>query len=50
MKSTTFDKLKNHIEMTVTAEGLRIELMESEGGTFFESGRERARRRAAGKC
>jgi chemotaxis protein MotB len=34
-----FDKLKSHIEMTVTAEGLRIELMESEKGTFFESGR-----------
>src|SRR6202142_4544701 len=27
-----FDKLKNHIEMTITAEGLRIELMESEKG------------------
>jgi len=33
-----FDKLKNHIELTVTAEGLRIELMESQSGTFFESG------------
>ena len=33
-----FEKLKDHIEMTVTAEGLRIELMEAEGGTFFESG------------
>jgi chemotaxis protein MotB len=33
-----FDKLKDHIEMTVTAEGLRIELMEGEGETFFESG------------
>lgn len=33
-----FDKLKDHIEMTVTAEDLRIELMESEVGTFFESG------------
>jgi chemotaxis protein MotB len=33
-----FEKLKDHIEMTVTAEGLRIELMESETGTFFESG------------
>jgi len=32
------DKLKENIEMTVTAEGLRIELMESEGGTFFDSG------------
>jgi chemotaxis protein MotB len=36
---TDFDKLKSHIEMTVTAEGLRIELLESERGTFFESGR-----------
>ena len=33
-----FDKLKNQIEMTVTAEGLRIELMEADKGTFFESG------------
>ena len=33
-----FDKLKDHIEMTVTAEGLRIELLESASGTFFESG------------
>lgn len=33
-----FDKLKNNIEMTVTGEGLRIELVESEKGLFFESG------------
>lgn len=33
-----FDKLKNQIEMTVTAEGLRIELLESANGTFFDSG------------
>jgi chemotaxis protein MotB len=33
-----FDKLKDHVGMTVTAEGLRIELTESEAGTFFESG------------
>lgn len=32
------EKLKNHIDMTVTNEGLRIELMESASGTFFESG------------
>jgi len=32
------DKLNNHIEMTITSEGLRIELLESEAGTFFESG------------
>lgn len=33
-----FEKLKNHIEMTVTNEGLRIELMESASGTFFDVG------------
>jgi chemotaxis protein MotB len=33
-----FEKLKSHVEMTVTAEGLRIELMESASGTFFDSG------------
>jgi chemotaxis protein MotB len=33
-----FDKLKNHIDMTVTNEGLRIELMESAKGTFYEIG------------
>jgi chemotaxis protein MotB len=33
-----FDALKNHIEMTITTEGLRIELSESESGTFFDSG------------
>jgi chemotaxis protein MotB len=32
------DKLKKNIEMTVTAEGLRIELLESQAGTFFDSG------------
>jgi len=37
-KVTVFEKLKDHIEMTVTAEGLRIELLESEIGTFFPSG------------
>lgn len=33
-----FDKLKSQVEMTVTAEGLRIELLESATGTFFDSG------------
>ena len=33
-----FEKLKSHVEMTVTSEGLRIELLESASGTFFESG------------
>jgi chemotaxis protein MotB len=32
------DKLKNQIEITITQEGLRIELMESPKGTFFELG------------
>jgi chemotaxis protein MotB len=32
------EKLKEQVEMTVTGEGLRIELMESEHGTFFASG------------
>jgi chemotaxis protein MotB len=33
-----FEQIKKQIEITVTAEGLRIELLESEKGTFFESG------------
>lgn len=33
-----FENLKNHIEMTVTNEGLRIELSESASGTFFDTG------------
>jgi len=37
-KTAVFDKFKDQIEMTVTAEGLRIELLESAAGTFFPSG------------
>lgn len=33
-----FDKLKNQIEIKVTPEGLRIELLESATGTFFNLG------------
>jgi chemotaxis protein MotB len=33
-----FEKLKTHVEITVTSEGLRIELLESASGTFFDSG------------
>jgi chemotaxis protein MotB len=33
-----FDKLKNQVEMTITQEGLRIELLETESGTFFDLG------------
>ena len=32
------DALKNHIEMTITPDGLRIELLESSKSTFFNSG------------
>ena len=33
-----FEKFKNQIEMTVTSEGLRIEMMETDSGMFFASG------------
>src|SRR5579872_4441322 len=33
-----FDQMKNNIELTVTSEGLRVELIENEKGMFFESG------------
>ena len=34
-----FRDLKDHVEMTITPDGLRIELLETEAGMFFESGR-----------
>jgi len=37
-KVPDFDKIKDQIEMTITPEGLRIELLETEKGTFFEVG------------
>jgi chemotaxis protein MotB len=37
-KSPEFEKLKDYVKMSVTGEGLRIELTESEGGLFFDSG------------
>jgi chemotaxis protein MotB len=37
-KMNNFEQLKKQIEITVTAEGLRIELLESAAGTFFDSG------------
>lgn len=33
-----FNKLKDHVKMTITGEGLRIELLENEKGMFFETG------------
>jgi chemotaxis protein MotB len=35
---TDFEKLKHQIEITITPEGLRIELIETENGTFFDLG------------
>ena len=37
-KSPEFAKLKDYVQMTVTGEGLRIELLENEKGRFFENG------------
>ncbi len=39
-QNLNLDKLKEQIEMTITAEGLRIELLETDKGTFFASGSE----------
>jgi chemotaxis protein MotB len=37
-RSPEFEKFKDYIQMSVTGEGVRVELMESEKGVFFESG------------
>src|SRR2546421_6581680 len=37
-KSPEFDKLKDYVQFGVTGDGLRIEMLESEKGLFFESG------------
>lgn len=37
-KVANFDSLSKQIEMTLTSEGLRIELLETEKGTFFDLG------------
>ena len=34
-----FHNLKDHVEITITSDGLRIELLETEAGMFFESGK-----------
>jgi chemotaxis protein MotB len=39
MKTPNFTRLKDHVEITVTTDGLRIELLESDAGVFFEQGR-----------
>ena len=37
-RAPEFQALKDHVQMTVTGEGLRIELIEDEKGIFFDSG------------
>jgi chemotaxis protein MotB len=37
-RTTNFDKIKSQVELTVTPEGLQIELLEDKKGTFFENG------------
>ena len=38
-KLADFEKLKKQIELTLTPEGLKIEMMEDPNGTFFENGK-----------
>lgn len=38
LRQTDLTKLSKQIEITVTGEGLKIELIEDRGGTFFETG------------
>lgn len=37
-QSARFERLKQHVQITVTSEGLRIEFLEDEKGVFFETG------------
>src|SRR5438094_2956397 len=39
MTLPNFRNLKDHIEITITSDGLRIELLETDAGMFFESGK-----------
>ncbi len=38
LKQTDLSKISKQIEITVTTEGLKIELIEDKGGTFFQTG------------
>lgn len=38
LKNPDLSKLKKYVEMTITNDGLRIELLENEKGVFFENG------------
>ena len=37
-KMPKFEQMKNNVELTITSEGLRVELLENESGMFFDSG------------
>jgi chemotaxis protein MotB len=39
LKVPDFRALKDHVEITITSDGLRIELLETDAGMFFESGK-----------
>jgi len=39
MTVPNFKALQDHVEITITSDGLRIELLETDAGMFFESGR-----------
>ncbi len=39
LKVPDFRTLRDHVEITITSDGLRIELLETEAGMFFESGK-----------
>jgi chemotaxis protein MotB len=39
MSLPDFRKLQDHVEITITSDGLRIEMLETEAGMFFESGK-----------
>ena len=39
MTVPNFRNLKDHVEITITSDGLRIEMLESEAGMFFDSGK-----------
>ncbi len=39
MTVPNFRNLKDHVEITITSDGLRIELLETDAGMFFESGK-----------
>ncbi|MCL4793358.1 MAG: OmpA family protein [Bryobacteraceae bacterium] len=42
-----FDQLKNNVQITVTHEGLRIELLENDAGLFFDTGSARMSERGS---